>query len=120
MHTCIYRCITVIQMGVLHTVGRQRVGRQNRQGVCGPTPCLFCSLARLSPGMLPASAVVKEGTEPAAITAQDFEPPPEGTVLNPDEQEADAARAAAGETLILLHPPLPLVGVSIRMERGCQ
>ena len=27
---------------------------------------------------------------------------------------------AAGETVILLHPPLSLVGVSIGMERGCQ
>ena len=25
-----------------------------------------------------------------------------------------------GETVILLHPPVPLIGVSIRMERGCQ
>ena len=25
---------------------------------------------------------------------------------------------AVGETVILLHPPLPLVGLSIRMERG--
>ena len=25
-----------------------------------------------------------------------------------------------GETIIILHPPLPLVGVSIWMERGCQ
>ena len=29
-------------------------------------------------------------------------------------------RLAVGETVILLHPPLPLVGVSIWMERGCQ
>ena len=27
---------------------------------------------------------------------------------------------AVGETVILLTPPLPLVGVSIVMERGCQ
>ena len=27
---------------------------------------------------------------------------------------------AVDETFILLHPPLPLVGVSIVMERGCQ
>ena len=27
---------------------------------------------------------------------------------------------AVGETFILLHPPLPLLGVSIGMERGCQ
>ena len=27
---------------------------------------------------------------------------------------------AVGETVILLHPLLPLVGVSIRVERGCQ
>ena len=27
---------------------------------------------------------------------------------------------AVGETVILLHPPLPSVGVSIWMERGCQ
>ena len=30
------------------------------------------------------------------------------------------ARLAVGETVILLHPPLPLVVVSIGMERGCQ
>ena len=30
------------------------------------------------------------------------------------------AGLAVGETVILLHPPLPLVGVSIWMERGCQ
>ena len=28
--------------------------------------------------------------------------------------------SAVGETLILLHPPLPSVGVSIRVGRGCQ
>ena len=28
--------------------------------------------------------------------------------------------AAVGETVILLHPPLPLVGVSMRIERGYQ
>ena len=27
---------------------------------------------------------------------------------------------AAGETVILLHPPLPLLDVSIGMKRGCQ
>ena len=27
--------------------------------------------------------------------------------------------AAVGETVILLHPPLPSVGVSIRINRGC-
>ena len=27
---------------------------------------------------------------------------------------------AVDETVILLHPPLPLVGVPIVMERGCQ
>ena len=27
---------------------------------------------------------------------------------------------AVGETVILLHPPLPLLGGSIRTERGCQ
>ena len=31
-----------------------------------------------------------------------------------------AAKLAVGETVILLHPPLSLVGVSIWMERGCQ
>ena len=29
-------------------------------------------------------------------------------------------RLAVGETVILLHPPLTLAGVSIGMERGCQ
>ena len=32
----------------------------------------------------------------------------------------DGALIAVGETVILLHPPLPLVGVSIVVERGCQ
>ena len=32
----------------------------------------------------------------------------------------DLARVAVGETVILLHPLLPLVGFSIWMERGCQ
>ena len=27
---------------------------------------------------------------------------------------------AVGETVILLHPPLPLEGVSMWMEKGCQ
>ena len=31
-----------------------------------------------------------------------------------------AVELAVGETVILLHPPLPLLGVSIGMERGCQ
>ena len=31
-----------------------------------------------------------------------------------------APRLAIDETVILLHPPLPLVGVPIVMERGCQ
>ena len=30
------------------------------------------------------------------------------------------ALPAVGEIVILLHPPLPLVGVSIVMERECQ
>ena len=33
---------------------------------------------------------------------------------------ATAARLAVGETVILLHPLLPLVGVSIGIESGCQ
>ena len=32
----------------------------------------------------------------------------------------EAVTLAVGETAILLHPLLPLVGVSISMERGCQ
>ena len=32
----------------------------------------------------------------------------------------DAVAVAVGETVILLHPPLPSVGVSIGMEMGCQ
>ena len=32
----------------------------------------------------------------------------------------DTALIAVGETAILLHPPLPVVGVSIGMERECQ
>ena len=31
-----------------------------------------------------------------------------------------STRLAVGETVILLQPPLPLLGVSIAMERGCQ
>ena len=30
------------------------------------------------------------------------------------------ASVAVGETVFLLHPPLPLSGISIGMERGCQ
>ena len=33
---------------------------------------------------------------------------------------APGTSLAVGGTVILLHPSLPLVGVSIRMERGCQ
>ena len=33
---------------------------------------------------------------------------------------AHPAATAIDKTAILLHPPLPLVGVSIRMARGCQ
>ena len=36
------------------------------------------------------------------------------------EREAQVHRLAVGEAAILLHPPLPLVGVSVGMERGCQ
>ena len=31
-----------------------------------------------------------------------------------------AAGTAVGEAAVLLHPPLPSVGVSVWMERGCQ
>ena len=44
-------------------------------------------------------------------------------LLRRQEREERAARAAAAaidETVIPLHSPLPLVGVSIRTERGCQ
>ena len=34
--------------------------------------------------------------------------------------QATPTRLAVGEIVILLHPPLPLVGVSIWTERGCQ
>ena len=37
-----------------------------------------------------------------------------------ESEAADPARLAVGETVTLLHPLLPSVGVSIRMERGCQ
>ena len=36
------------------------------------------------------------------------------------ELDGDAPPVAAGESAILLHPPLPSAGVSIGMERGCQ
>ena len=45
----------------------------------------------------------------------------------PDHRATDVVRLveehrrlAVGETVILLHPPLPSVGVPIGMERGCQ
>ena len=38
----------------------------------------------------------------------------------PELVGAELAGAAIDETVILLHPPLHLVGVSIVMERGCQ
>ena len=37
-----------------------------------------------------------------------------------DHFEHVRSHLAVGETVTLLHPPLPLAGVSIRMERGCQ
>ena len=37
-----------------------------------------------------------------------------------DELAAGRVEAAVGETIILLHLPLPSVGVSIGVERGCQ
>ena len=36
------------------------------------------------------------------------------------EVEPRFTQVAGGETVILLHPPLPLVGVSTVMDRGCQ
>ena len=36
------------------------------------------------------------------------------------EQRVVPAYEAIGETVILLHTPLPLSGVSVWMERGCQ
>ena len=33
---------------------------------------------------------------------------------------SEGSQVAVRETVILLHPPLPLVGVSTWMERGCQ
>ena len=43
-------------------------------------------------------------------------------VVEQDERQVEPGekRLAIGETVILLHPPLPLVGVSTWMERGCQ
>ena len=35
-------------------------------------------------------------------------------------RETPMCVVAVGETVILLHPPRPLVGVSIGMERECQ
>ena len=37
-----------------------------------------------------------------------------------EESGGGRQRLAIGETVILLHPPLPFVGDSIWMERGCQ
>ena len=37
-----------------------------------------------------------------------------------DRGAKDALDLAVGETVSLLHPPLPLVGVSMGIERGCQ
>ena len=36
------------------------------------------------------------------------------------DERAGPPDLAVGETVILLHPPLPLAGASIWMERGCQ
>ena len=44
-----------------------------------------------------------------------------GSAAGPRVLEAVAATIAAGQSsAILLHPPLPLVGASIAMERGRQ
>ena len=54
-------------------------------------------------------------------------PLPQGCVARERWPRADPrrtwrwpARLAVGETVILLHPPLRLAGVSTGMERGCQ
>ena len=49
--------------------------------------------------------------KPAAAGGQNDKPA--GT------RTARAVCTAVDETVILLYPPLPLVGVSIAMERGC-
>ena len=43
-----------------------------------------------------------------------------GLALHPAAPAAGRARIAVGETVVLPHPPLPLVDVSVVMERGCQ
>ena len=48
-------------------------------------------------------------------------PPPLAVAHRPVHQlRQQRPHLAVGETVILLHPPLSLVGVSIVMERGCQ
>ena len=59
--------------------------------------------------------VVSEAAAEAAAVGQQLAGQPEQHIVS--ESEVDVA---VGETVILLHPLLPLVGVSIWMERGCQ
>ena len=41
-------------------------------------------------------------------------------LIRPDVDSQDGAGQAGGETLTLLQPPLPSVGVPAWTERGCQ
>ena len=46
--------------------------------------------------------------------------PPPAASPRPQLVQQRLTHLAVGETVILLHPPLPSVGVSIAMESGCQ
>ena len=46
--------------------------------------------------------------------------PPKPVGAEAEAEGAKAAMTAVGETVILLHPPLPLVGISTGINRGCQ
>ena len=57
----------------------------------------------------PTRSCLQSGRLPVHVNVLNIPP----TVWNP----ADPVSVAVGETVILLHPPLPLVGVSIAIER---
>ena len=60
----------------------------------------------------------------AEVRAKDCELPAKLLMVGPQHRPVDlqrlVPRLAVGENVILLHLPLPILGVSIVMERGCQ
>ena len=66
---------------------------------------------------VPPTAMRASPHAPAALASA---PAPESPIWLPSRLSSASLHLAAGETVILLHTPLPLVGVSIRIERGCQ